>query len=414
MNTHSSTRQGLSLVEVLISIGVMAIGILGAAALLPIGGAEIAEATRLERGASIGRAAYRDTLVRGTIDPARLVCPGGWRDSDGNALQSPTDHGNSVCIDPLFWAVNFRPNDNAENARIARFPARLDTDTTMIPTSPNPPRMTRATLVSGNPNGWMSSPEADAVFRWHDDLVFQPFDENDFSARRLLPARPRQIFERDDLALSGRSRQYAGDYSFLITLTPAETEDPDPSAWQSRQLYTASFVVFHKRDLLAPQFNQSDRSRPLGEKMVMARFDSTWRKTLGGGTLVLRVPDTVNTTDPESVDLPKLRANQWILLAGWTQMPIPAHSEIMKGPNPPNPPLYARPVFKWHRVAAILDQPRYDAATNPKGWVQRVSVAGPDWDSQIVSADGGSSANLYAILLDGVVGVYEKTIALQR
>lgn len=413
MNTHSSTRHGLSLVEVLIAIGVMAIGILGTAALLPIGGAEIAEATRLERAASIGRAAYRDSVVRGTLRKDSLICPGGWQDcATGNPIGNATDQGNSVCIDPLFWAANGVVNEMppyAVNKRLAQFPANVDNDSDVTFAS-KIPRMTRGTLRSLSPIGWMTAPEADSICRWRDDLIFQPFDEDDFVARQLLPGRPRQFFRSDAAALSGASREYTGDYSWMVTLTPADSEDHDPTAGDGRQLFTASFVVFHKRDLQAPARSENNRAKPPSEKVVMGLFNTNQQKTLGGGTLSLRVPDNQNTTDPEQADLPKLRANQWILLAGWTQAPVsPQSAGFASGPT------YPRPVFKWYRVGAVNPRAYLPSTAQggwaPAGWGQNISVAGPDWDFRSVQAHNNQPA-VYAIILDGVVGVYEKTIKL--
>ncbi len=61
-------RSGLSLVEVLASIGVLSVGILGLAALLPVGQVTIFEAIKADRAGACGRAAMREVVVRRMLD----------------------------------------------------------------------------------------------------------------------------------------------------------------------------------------------------------------------------------------------------------------------------------------------------------------------------------------------------------
>lgn len=398
MNAQCSSRSGLSLVEVLISIGVMSIGILGAAALLPIGGAEIAEATRLERGASIGRAVYRDSLVRGLLRQDSFVNPA--------AAAAPTIAGGSVCIDPLFWATNIASNYNGGDFNaLQMFPTKLASDT--ADPSDTAPRMQRLSLKSLGPGGVMSFAEADSLFRWRDDLVFQPYDEDEFTSLSLLPGRPRQLFSNTG------SRQYAGDYTWMVTLTPARGEDPYPTV--ARQYYTASFVVFNKRDYVAPAQNPAERANPPSERLLLARFHAPAGNALGGGSASLMLPqDPQLAADPDGSDFPRIRPNQWILMAGWTRTPTPSQSPSFD----PNNPGQDRPTFKWFKIASINNAPTYlnEATPNGPGWMQTVSLVGPDWDMNVArgNLNDPNPANhyLYAIVVNGVVGVVEKTIQL--
>ena len=61
-------RSGLSLIEVLASIGVLTVGILSLAALLPVGQVTIFEAIKADRAGTCGRAAMREVIVRRMLD----------------------------------------------------------------------------------------------------------------------------------------------------------------------------------------------------------------------------------------------------------------------------------------------------------------------------------------------------------
>ena len=71
----SHPRRGVSLLEVLASIGVLSIGLLGLAALLPIGRYTISEAVKGDRAGDCGRAALRDIVVRRMLDSTTWTVP---------------------------------------------------------------------------------------------------------------------------------------------------------------------------------------------------------------------------------------------------------------------------------------------------------------------------------------------------
>ncbi len=158
----SALRRGVSLLEVLASIGVLSIGLLGLAALLPIGRYTLAEATKADRAGQCGRAALRDITVRRMLDYHNWYDPlqgkfvgdknnsKAWYDPNGNPTQNLPS---AFIIDPL----------GVTNGLPAYFG--------------NPPTNYVRRITLGNPatgfvmNNTNTTPMADAIFRATDDLI---------------------------------------------------------------------------------------------------------------------------------------------------------------------------------------------------------------------------------------------------
>ena len=64
-----SPRHGVTLTEVLISIGILAVGLLGAAAMFPVGSYFMQKGEVADRGAAIAQAAFADLVARGDLNP---------------------------------------------------------------------------------------------------------------------------------------------------------------------------------------------------------------------------------------------------------------------------------------------------------------------------------------------------------
>lgn len=76
-NRLRGTRRpdGITLLEVMVSMLVMTVGVLGLAAIIPLGRLELAEANVQDNAATLGRWAFRDLQVRGYLDPDNWVDP---------------------------------------------------------------------------------------------------------------------------------------------------------------------------------------------------------------------------------------------------------------------------------------------------------------------------------------------------
>jgi hypothetical protein len=137
----SPARAGVSLLEVLISTFVLAIGLLGLGALIPAGNFAVSETTRADRCGCAGRAALRDAKVMRIAD-YMLWSP---KPADSTTAQAP------VVIDPLGVGAGFggtlgglqRITLNLPAAALARFRCSDDwvfdegTDSTLRPQAMN-------------------------------------------------------------------------------------------------------------------------------------------------------------------------------------------------------------------------------------------------------------------------------------
>ena len=125
-------RAGISLLEVLISIFVLTVGLLGIAAVIPIGRVEILQTQIADRSSTLGRDAHRELYVREYLNPnhwlvlwpdddvadpwppsstTAIVCPNWFR---------PAVAGESFAIDPLYIARNINSYPPANAATDAR------------------------------------------------------------------------------------------------------------------------------------------------------------------------------------------------------------------------------------------------------------------------------------------------------
>jgi hypothetical protein len=382
----------VSLLEVLIAVGVLTIGLLGVAAMLPVGRFEIVEAAKADRSAACGKAGLRDVKVRGMLNPR---C---WRTVNGVPVTTTNTlrFGQVFAIDPLYVARNVGA------ANIQRFPYN--------PIAPQ--RMNRVTLApanDSNPPASFYEPLFDRIFTWRDDFVFSLPEEKTERPRQMIldsadVGRPFPWLPGDEPAPgTPLVPQALGKYSWMATVTPtvAEHELFDP---QTRRLYyyyerhpeyDVSIVVFYRRDFSPPGSASGDE--PPGERQVMLEFlGGGW----GGGDVLLATSDL--SVDPVNLDV---REHHWLLVSGRYQY------LYVDNNGAPQAPLSVG-VHKWYRIVAAGEVAQN---TNPSRWERLVTLDGPDWNIDQWSVDlnnDGDANEAYATLLTGVIGVYTTTVEM--
>ncbi len=446
-----AARRGITLLEVLVSLLVLTVGLVGIAALLPIGKYEMEQAAKSDRAAVLGQAAFRDLQVRGLLSPLR------WSQVGGGPVLEPSNGGRTLgagfnppllpplVLDPL--AVTYPANAVVPGW----FPTSpLPGDATLLP-------MYRFTLPEFSMPGALPAALRDMrhtaarrLFASPDELVFDVPRMAELRPRlqpRWLPGAdgrwgfantdddnngtPDDASEAgwpgsDDLAM----RTSAGDFTYLVTIAPKISEMFDNLMYQSvgdaqsTKHYTVSVVVFYKRDLLTPP-NTPPQATPTAppppERMVWCDFPYHVQNdpgpSLAGGTVRLRTDRGAKWLD--------VKPGQWILLTAY----IPDPTLDNNPPGSGNGNGRQRPA-SWYRIVSVgagnTDQP------NQAWYFRDVTLAGPDWypgrhfDADaaaggfVYSSTFGPPYNwpswdpptAYATIVDGAVAVYEKTISL--
>lgn len=433
-------------------MGILVVGLLGAAALFPVGGYYMQQGDVADRASAIAQAALDDAIVHGHLDPEN------WVLLDYNPLHAPTTfrpldealrstyfdqskvvasgvipdeakrviqnyrsgfYGMAYVIDPLglAGALNEEPSGAISNriwqqpqysSAPRRFPATenqtlqyanngwapMNSPITSWPVR----RVTTTSAVSSLASSskyFLNAPPAEALFRSDDDLAVLLPESGD------QPSRTRWDTWKDNADSYPAARQPRGDYSWLITVTPGSARERDALATQPDAYpCDVSVVVFHKRFL-----GEGYQGALEAERLVNARVVSTG--TSGGELLLDRRPlseDSVTRSPFED-----LRTGQYVMLCG----PHPLST-------PTNPILF----LQWYKVISLEanGQPALAGlSTSAERQLSQdsrvlVGLRGPDWPWRPTDdlSDTDELANdLRVTIIPGAVAVHTKTMRLE-
>lgn len=395
-------RSGVTLAEVLISIGILAVGLLGAAAMFPVGSYFMQKGEVADRGAAIAQAAFADLVARGDLNPDNwrawdagnsvyqpmgqmmrdwMVSNAGVRINDSEAdfqTQMNTAAGFVYIIDPLGTAGAVRANSGSSSIRtdIMAAPMRI----------PMPPafaaaefqswpvrRLCTKSMVMGDK--LPSEPVAQSLYTSGDDLAFDLPEEGDRPSQQQVIKG--QNASGDTVAIA---RQNRGDYSWMAMVVPTESNAREalglnPSAYY----FDVSVIVFYKRPIASIADTES---------LVKGYIVATGT---GGGEILL-------DSDPLTDAYDDFKAGQWVMVSG----PHPAST--------PTEPLF---FSQWYRVLTINDAPdngqagssgpRFDNETTQR----RIGLRGPDWPWKTAGTP------VRVGIFPGAVAVHTKTMRLE-
>jgi len=365
-------RRGISLLDVLVSMFVLLFGLMGVAALLPVGNYFASRATMYDRAASIGEAAFHDLQARGYLRPEM------WRTINGaTPIIAPGEnqHHWSFCIDPVGIAV-------ANEGELNWFPYAAGTAP-----GPYPTVMRRLSLPNADDTGRMSLLAAERIFMSRDDVAVAFPEDQDASVigtnNNKLPvafesygAPPYsadlpsvQHYEMGDGAPV--QRQIRGEFTWAFTVVPLLLETTAGSGdWRVMDdTYIVSVVVFHARDPRAEWSSHHTDDNALGG--------------IGGGRVRVR-----GTREQVAA----ITEGEWVLLTA------------VDGGNPAPDINFQR----WYRVRALGD------IRDEVGGVfaRTLDVEGPDWPDTDGSGDAVNTNGFRVSVFNKAIAVYERRMKI--
>ncbi len=194
----------------LVSLFVLSVGVLGVAALIPLGKLAMLEVEKSDRTGACGRSSLRQIQIRCMLDPHKWV---------PSPSSSPLPSSNVFVIDPLGWCKLTMPTLGGTNG-IQRFSLRNSAGEQI-----------------------MTEAEAESVFRWQDDLSFAVPSNTSTNGERPTAVKD-----------SGGNRQFDGNFSWflMVAASPGEASafpisTSDQSNWYLRRQFSVSAVVCYKR-----------------------------------------------------------------------------------------------------------------------------------------------------------------------
>jgi len=374
-----SKRGGLTILEVLISIGVATVGLMGVLALLPLASFLAQRGLDEDAQSAVGISAIERFKIMGAADPGK------WRHADGSNVTDLTTQ--FYCLDPRMIS--------REGTSAQAFPI-IPTVTYPTPTPPENSaawlRMERITMV-GNSPALMVSDVADFFFQTEEDLIFSP--QGDSS----LPPLQEYLYNKgadgewgdqgtdddgdtttdneteagwpgtDDERIKRQSR---GKVSWMAIVAPVGSDD----------LFKVSIATFIERDLSLDLLPGNDAS--LNERVAKIELADFHSGGITGGDVTLTAT-TTNETEREAFADIDVREGDWLLLAGNV-------SGIKQ--------------YAWYQVIRTDG----DAKTDNE---REITLFGPDWDPTLIQDTGGTQLDTYVFFFPGIVAVYEKTIRLE-
>jgi Tfp pilus assembly protein PilV len=351
---NADSRSGISLMEVLISIGIMAVGMVAIASLLPAGGVLVKRATIEERKAEMGLNIAKEFKINGFSDPTSwLSYSSAWQ-----VYVPPTDPAaavESIAIDPMMLSAN------PSNVAVRSFPANGVSGA---------PVMRRVSLkqcgVQSGTNYTLSNPLSELKCMMTNELVVDQPDD------KTLPGTSHMMLDSSSTPLK---RDYEGNYTWLATIT-FPTSEFAPSAASFGNTALLSIAVANARPMTAPTSGSGQ------EEMLSVDQPASGSPpvSMGGAEI---------TAAGSTAQLDMLVPGRWVILCRYQQVPN----------LPSGTPRQPQPIFKWYRITNSSE-----SSTSGK---QDVTLVGPDW------VWGDSSHLTYLCAFADVVAVYERSIHLE-
>ncbi len=368
----------------LISMFVLLFGLMGVAAIFPVGNYYVVEGEKFDLASGIAQNAFEELRARGMLKPALwmygdsaigavkpVMQPNGTNSGDfANKFPPGTavGPGHAFVIDPIGSA-------NVTQSNAVNFPYISSSNfwqggTPKLPGSRWP--VQRITLPQAG-NVPLTADVAKTIFQLRDDLSVDQPKQNDVPSKQLWDVDGTDLLRR----------QYKGNYTWLATVVPTTREGVD-ALQPSHEAYgeiacDVSVVVFRKRDEI-PSGNS--------ERFALGEL-------LPGGELVV-YDASGNGKNPAALDavFDGIRSGTWIALMGVNR----TSGDF---------------VMKWYRILSVDDETQTEQNVNTiTGSValRRAMLIGPDWPTV---PDSTFEGNIGIGIFPGVISVVTKPLRME-
>lgn len=408
-------RRGISLMEVLISMFVMLFGLMGVAAIFPVGNYYVVEGEKHDLGSLLAANAFEELQVRGMLRPERWLYAGTsvsvLTDRGTNEVIQPTDPnaspnarypglynirpgglsgpgpGHAWVIDPMSSA-----NAIAGTPHLDAWPQLFELNGTLSDPPENPWNSNSSSYVPGTVEiegeRWpvrritlpqaggipLTSQVAEVIFRLRDDLAVEMPERDDVPSIQRWSTADLNNTPNDPNDDTLLSRQYQGNFSWLATVVPSTREallGLQPAS-RGTYLYEVSVAVFYKR-VPTPA---AETERLINAEMI------------GTGELAIYATGA-NAIEIVDAAVEEIRPSNWIAVMGVNQ----TTGTFM---------------LKWYRLLALDDETHtqnlFFAGTSQ---VRYAMLMGPDWPL-------GSYENLRVAILPGIASVVTREMVLEQ
>ncbi|HEX4131636.1 MAG TPA: prepilin-type N-terminal cleavage/methylation domain-containing protein [Pirellulales bacterium] len=427
-------RRGVTLLEVLIAIMVLAVGLLGLASLLPVGSREMARANQADRVGAMGREAIRDLVVRGALNPTNWLFANGAAavnviaSANGTVSSFVTPPGLAATSVPPFAPIVLDPlmiatNTNSANV-VQTFPYKLATGNTVINAAPPIARMTLRAMPSATTS--LSVALAERIFRSTDDVAFTLPNNN----KLYKPIGSYEIGLPVVSASYIARRKWTGDISWFATIQPDIAEAspvlatlPVAPGWEAEagsgalttgiagalqvRQFTVAVAACFKREIAdVSTLNSTGPYTPTAERIATIYFpNATATNTTANASDAWLFAADLNKPSDQAAAQQYLtvQPDQWIMVTGQGTASNGGMSYVSGATPKPQVVLY------WYRVRSASSDLIPPSNSDVHAWARLVRLEGPDWP---LAPTGFTSG--FATIVNGVVGVYQKTIVLDR
>ena len=437
-------RKAITLLEVLMSMFVLAVGLLSVASLLPVGSFQAARALIDDRKAVLGQNAAREAKTRGVLRPdwwrygngfpyvvespytstsgTTTIPAGTLTNGNGKAINDPSATNSvslpPVCVDP--WMFNMALKNKYSALQMGFINLFASANAT------SPLQMARVTMVQSPLNtsiALASSLANDQCIVSEDDLAYA-LDQSNPDTPPVLGFNGNGLpaglgLKVGTAAATGTKRNYNGQFTWAATLVPLYG---DAATVVNRNLMQLSVVVFSQRVALPTatpsgvteraalavfkpanggnQLYPPDKSNPIN------RLGSAGISAAEIQLADLNSPGNITKADADLA----VKPGEWIMLGTMIteynpNAPVYKSKDPATGrvdtvspsdpsgwdftPTPSKPPVPpSRPMFRWYKVVAagpLLAPGQGDNLSSGKYYVRDVTISGPEWNMSSVA-----------------------------